>query len=343
MNSSCSRKALSRLSAKTVAFWVCWFSITAFPAFSWSGNLSGRVEVHFINVGQADAILMMSAGKECVLLIDSGDTRYPESSKNFRRYLAERLSKGREIHLVVASHPHADHVGSMRWVLQNYRVRTLIDNGRAYESTLYRNLKEEIGKQVNERGLRYFRQSDVPAMEQDFCPADNLDSVILYPQGGYSQEACKRNQNNCSVVLKVTYGATTFLFPGDAEAEQEDVLLKDATIRRQLSAQVLKAPHHGSDTSSSKEFLRAVSPSWIVVSAGKKEVGTNVRYKHPRLSTITNFLEFLGVHDAEKRMTDVYDAKKKRWVRRAISGSLYVTARDGSVVLTSDGVAVRKE
>jgi len=312
-------------------------------ASSWGQKISGRVEVHFIDVGQADAILVVSPEKECVMLLDSGNGRYPRSSKNFRRYMLEKVPKGYEINLVVASLPHADHIGNMRWVLQNYRVRTYIDNGQEYESRLYQSLMDEVHKQAKQNGLRYFVHTVTPPRDQDFCEAENLDTVLLFPREGYDPDFCQTNPNNCSVIVKLLYNKTSFLFPGDAGKEQEELLLKDREVRERLPSDVLKAGDHGSDTSSSKEFLQAVSPKWVVVSSGRKGVGTNVQYKHPRLSAVTAFQELVGPSGANKRAVDVFDKARSKWIRKSISGNLFLTARDGTVALSSDGREIRKD
>jgi competence protein ComEC len=109
-----------------------------------------------MNIGQGDAILAILAKRECVMLIDSGDSRYPGSSKKFKAYIQDKLPRGSIIDLAVASHPHADHLGSMLWVLRNYRVGTYIDNGLQYESATYRKLKAELQAQIRQRQLRYF-------------------------------------------------------------------------------------------------------------------------------------------------------------------------------------------
>lgn len=140
-------------------------------------------------------------------------------------------------------------------------------------------------------------------------------------------------------MTKLTVGKTSFLFPGDAEEEQEQVRLKDSSITKQLEADVLKVSHHGSDTSSSEEFLDAVSPTWMVISADEKDVGTNKGYKHPRLSTVRNLLGFAGTKTTA-RTIDAYDATKKQWKRPRIWGQLFVTARDGTVVLSTDGSSI---
>jgi hypothetical protein len=139
----------------------------------------------------------------------------------------------------------------------------------------------------------------------------------------------------------MTYDAVSFLFPGDAEEEQEAMLLQHSELKESLSAKVLKVPHHGSDTSSSRAFLDAVSPEWMIISAGKKNVGTNKSFMHPRLATINNLMTFVGAHD-NPRYVDVYDSARKVWARKSIRGNLFVTGKDGQVVLSSDGSEIRK-
>lgn len=93
------------------------------------------------DVGQADGIFITDEAKSCKILIDSGDTRDPDSSKNFRAYLAAQLPAGAEIDLAIASHPHSDHIGSMKWVRETYRVKTYVDNGQEHSSVLARGRK----------------------------------------------------------------------------------------------------------------------------------------------------------------------------------------------------------
>lgn len=299
-----------------------------------------RLQVHFIDVGQADAILIMNETKSCKILIDSGDTRYPESSKNFRAYLSEHLPHGSTIDLAIASHPHSDHIGSMQWVFENYRVKTYIDNGQEHPTKLYNNLMAVVRQQQNQ-SLEYYTYGSVSTDKEAFCGDRGPKVRVLYPQAGLDPDLCEKNQNNCSVVSKLTFGTTSFLFPGDAEREQEEILLEDPRIKPQLDTDVLKVPHHGSDTSSSEEFLNAVSPTWMGVSAGEKDVGTNKGYKHPKFSTIRELLTFAGPRN-NARMIDAYDRAGKRWRQVRIWGTLFVTTRDGTVVLSSDGANIIK-
>jgi competence protein ComEC len=328
----------------------CLIGLQAAAAPALAQTISGKVEVHFIDVGQADSVLVLSPKKDCVMLIDSADTRYPGSSKSFKAYMQERLPKGHPINLVVASHPHSDHIGSMKWVLQNYAVQTFIDNGQEYprktekgNPTLFGKLKDEIGRQVSSGSLKYFPDTKAPRTDQDFCPGTNLNTSMIFPKKGYPSKLCADNANDCSVIVKMTYNKTSFLFSGDAEKEQEQLVLDDEAARGNLAATVLKVGHHGSDTSSTKPFIQAISPKWIVVSAGKKGVGTNLKYNHPRRSTITTLLGAVGKQGVNQRLIDVYDADKSKWGKQVISGGMYVTSRDGSVVLSSDGSDIRRE
>ena len=203
------------------------FCVLFSPVVAWGQTIAGNVEVHFINVGQGDAILTMSPNRECVMLIDSGDTRYPSSSKTFKAYMRDKVPLGSRIDLVVASHPHADHIGSMLWVLQNYKVGTYIDNGINYKRAIYQKLKAEVQRQINTTGLNYFAHDQSTPPDQDFCRATNLNTTLLVPHGGYQKQFCDKNPNNCSTVVKMSYDGVSFLFPGDAEDEQESMLLED--------------------------------------------------------------------------------------------------------------------
>jgi competence protein ComEC len=295
----------------------------------------GRIQVHFINVGQADAALIMDDARQCVILIDAGDTRYPGSSQSFRNYLRQQLPFGSPIAVAIASHPHADHIGSMRWVLENYSVQTYIDSGHAYDSALYERLMDLVKLQATNT-LKYLEYKRAASMSETICGAAGPRLKVLYPRQGLDAEVCESNPNDCSVVAKVKFGAASVLFPGDAEEEQEEQLLMDPDVKRELDSMVLKIGHHGSDTSTSEEFLQAVSPSLMVVSAGAKNIGTNKGYKHPRLSTVRHLLAFAGPRE-DVRSIDAYDAAKKKWTHTSIWGRLYVTARDGNVVFVSDG------
>jgi len=303
---------------------------------------SGKLAIHFINVGQADGILITQDDSQCVIVIDAGDTRYPSSAAHFKAYLTQHMAQGADIDLAVATHPHSDHIGSMQWVLETYSVKTYLDNGQDHHTKLYTNLMETVKQQKHSKGLEHVTYDDFPKSKQKPCGANGPKIEALYPEEGLDPDLCEKQQNNCSVVTKLTWGQTTFLFPGDAEHEEEELLLNDPQTKDALKADVLKVAHHGSDTSSDPKFLEAVNASWMVISSGEKNIGTNKRYKHPRLSTVRYLLEYAG-DETNLHRIDTYDANKRRWKKEPIWGQLFVTAYDDSVVLISDGVKIIKE
>ncbi len=307
----------------------------------WAQPPATRYQVYYIDVGQADAILIMDEAKTCKILIDSGDTRYPGSSKNFRTYLTQHLPTASTIDLVIATHPHNDHIGSMKWVLETYQVKKYLDNGQPYTSQLYKNLMMVV-KQQSRKQLTYVTYAEASAEAEDVCGAGGPKLRVLYPKAGLDPDLCEANPNNCSVIAKLIIGNTSFLFPGDAEEDEEALLLADEQIKPQLSADVFKVGHHGSDTSSTEEFMNAVDPSWMVISAGAKGVGTNKGYKHPRVSTVRDLLTFAG-KKRDVRVIDAYDAGQRDWIKLKIWVPLYITTNDGTVVLSTDGTTINKE
>ena len=297
-------------------------------------NVSGELEVNYLNVGQADAILLFCPTGEHKILIDAGDTRYPGSSVNFKTSMQNLLSPGSTIDLVIASHPHADHIGNMKWVFENYKVSRYIDNGQEYDSNLYDTLMSIVYNQCSSGSLKYKPADYADADFTDFCPAENVASQILITDGLFDD--C-RKPNNCSVVIKVIYNKTSFLFPGDAEEKEEDKLLADNDIRKKLNSDVLKAPHHGSGTSSTYEFLKKITPRYIVVSVGDKDVGTNSTYNHPQLETISNFNRILKTKKYRAAKVNVFDHAHGKWVMRKTKERILFTNLDGNVVIVSNG------
>ncbi len=310
------------------------------------------LEVHFIDVGQADAILVWCPDGEHALLIDSGDTRYPKSSANFKVYLdAEFEGRPRRIAVAVASHPHADHIGSMLWVLETFDVETYVDNGQKYDSATFGRLNEKRRQQVNAGQLIYVDGKEVRSTELEFCPNPRVRLRILVPWA----VSCLTHTNDRSVVVHLAYGNTSFLFVGDAEAHAEEVMLNDleADEREMLDVNVLKVGHHGSDTSSMADFVHTVGPDVAVVSSGAKDVGTNKGYKHPRLSTLQTYATWFRNLDRDKPADEqehppdgrvwAFNANKARWSRHRRRVGLWLTPKDGTVIVCSDGTSVTRD
>lgn len=222
--------------------------------------------VHFIDVGQGDAILVLSPNGS-TMLIDAGP-------KTAGQKVVSYLKKAgiTSIDLVVATHPHEDHIGGMQDVFSNFSVKKVIDSGLAHTSSTYENFLKTIDQK--DIAFEIAKSGNKVNLDKDL----NID--ILHPG------TTVNDPNNNSVVLKLTYEKTSFMLTGDAEKEAEEIILSSS---KDLSAQILKVGHHGSSTSTSTAFLQSVKPEVAVI-----QVGTDNKYGHPTQETI-NKLNNSGV------------------------------------------------
>ncbi|MEZ3145299.1 lamin tail domain-containing protein [Halobaculum sp. MBLA0143] len=228
---------------------------------------NGTLEVHFLNVGQSVATLLVGPTGE-TMLIDTG--HYDDDGEHVLSYLRAH-GVDRIDHLVV-SHNDADHIGGNAAVIDYYEtdadgVGAVYDPGvpastRTYESYL---------DAVERHGVTLYE-----TRAGDRIPFEGVGVDVLGPPEPYLEREA-RNEN--SVVLKLTYGATSFLFTGDAEDDQETQLVSRYGDR--LNATVLKAGHHGSRSSTSAALVDAVDPRAVVISSA-----FDSRYGHPHEETL---------------------------------------------------------
>lgn len=229
----------------------------------------GNLEVHVINVGQADATLLRT--DEETMLIDSGDWR--DDGETVIAYL-ESIGVERIDHLV-ATHGHADHIGGHAAVIDHYEtekdgVGAVYDSGAPHTSQTY------------ERYLDAIERHDVDLFEVasgDEIPFNGTGTTVLNPEspGGDDLHAN-------SVAVHVAVGETAFLFTGDAERETESEILD--RHGEAIDADVYQAGHHGSDTSSGPEFLDTVDPAVAVVSSAYDS-----QYGHPHDEPLQRFAD----------------------------------------------------
>lgn len=240
--------------------------------------------VHFIDVGQADCSLLECGGQ--TMLIDGGNA---EDSSLVVSYLS---NQGIDyLDYVVCTHAHEDHVGGLSGPLNTCTAGQVFAPVTQYDSKVFSNFV----KYTEQQGL----EVTVPEADSTFALGE-AQVTVLGPRKEYEET------NDTSIVLRVDYGETSFLFTGDMESTAEKDLL-DAGC--DLDATVLKVGHHGSSTSSSYVFLREVMPEYAVIS-----VGENNSYGHPN----------------EEVMSRLYDAR----------ATVYRTDEQGTVVAFSDGKTV---
>ncbi len=233
--------------------------MAALLLISWSSSQAdGKLHIAFLNVGQGDATFIQTpSGRQ--ILIDGG--LYPSVLND---QLGQQIPFwDKEIDLVIATHPDADHVSGLADLFDRYRISTLITDGEGLgESRIYDAVLQAA--EANGTEIRRAVAGEIIEIE------DGVRLEILYP--GDTLNAENRNEN--SVSMRLVYGEFSYLFTGDAEQEAERAMLANG---RPLNALVFKAGHHGSNSSSSTSFLTAVQPQIIIVSAGKDN-----KFGHPR-------------------------------------------------------------
>lgn len=214
-------------------------------------------EVHYLDVGQGDCSLVLCDGH--AMLIDGGESS--ESSKVYSYLKQHGVS---HLDYMVASHAHSDHIGGLSGALNYATVDTAFCPVTDYDSKTF----DSMVKYLDKQGVGI----TVPSAGDEFM-LGSAHVQILGPKKNYDEP------NDTSIVLKVTYGETSFLFTGDAERTAEADIL-DAGYN--LSSTVLKVGHHGSDTSTSYPFLREIMPEYAVI-----QVGADNSYGHPTEDTLS--------------------------------------------------------
>lgn len=231
---------------------------TTVPAGLQAVSVSGTLQVHYIDVGQGDSILIVAPDGK-VMLIDGG-----ESGSGTLAYLQAHGVK--RIDVMVATHPHADHIGGLVDVLDAMPVGEVITSGVSQTTKTYERFLDGIA--AAKAVYKEVKRGDVVSLGA-------LNFAVLHAGGPVGDDL-----NQTSVVLRLVYGKVAFLFTGDAGKEAEAQMLAEGDT---LQAQILKVGHHGSSSASSPEFLDAVKPQVAVYSCG---AGNS--YGHPAASTIAN-------------------------------------------------------
>ena len=230
------------------------------PTVSVSG---GEVQFHFIDVGQGDAALIRTESGD--ILIDAGTNSSEEELKAYLDSLGVT-----DILYAVFTHPHEDHIGGADMVLNTYNVRNVILPNATATSKTFERMMDAIEAE---------KCTVMEAVPDQIIQVGELTMTILAPiSETYS------NTNNYSVVIRMDYGETSVLFTGDAELDSEEEMLARYRLKGTLDCDLLKAGHHGSDTSSGQEFLNAVTPTYAVISVGEGNT-----YDHPKQETLTKF------------------------------------------------------
>lgn len=244
-----------------------------------STKVSGDLEVYFLDVGQADSILIRN--EDYNMLIDAGNN---EDGKGLVDYFKNLGIE--KFDYVIATHPHEDHIGGMDDIINNFEINNYLMPDVLTTTKTF----EDVLDALEAKGLSY----ETPNVDSKFNLKDAVIDVVYVGKDS-------SDLNDSSIVLKLTYGNNSFLFTGDATSNVEKKILD-----KNIESDVLKVAHHGSDYSSTLEFIKKVNPKYAVI-----EVGENNTYKHPSSTT----LEKLNY----------------------INAKIFRTDKDGTIIFTSDG------
>lgn len=279
------RRSINRVTAFVLSAVILLFSLSScdgFPFFT--GSLTeGKLVCHYLDIGQGDSIFIELPNSK-TMLIDSGENYHGAGIITYIK------STGHDkIDYLVGTHPHSDHIGSLAYIVRNFEIGEVYlpkvsTNSKVYEELLKALKNKKLTAKSGKAGVNIIDDSD-----------KNLQADIIAPV-----KLDKENLNNSSIIIKMTFEKTSFLFTGDAEKSEL------ASVKSDLSADVLKVGHHGSSTSTTKDFLKKVNPKIAVISCG---AGND--YGHPHKNT----LKLLKQADCEVHRTD----------------------REGTVSVTSDG------
>lgn len=226
--------------------------ITNTPSPTIFSNPSNSLQVHYIDVGQADAIFIDYG--ETDILVDAGNKA---DGGNVVKYLKDLNTD--DIEILVATHPHEDHIGGLDTVINSFKVDKILKPDIAENTETNRDFEiaitnKNISTECPEKGK--------------IIEFGDLKLTVLSDKTKIYKET-----NNFSIVLKMVYGNTSFMFTGDAESDVEHDILATGV---DLKADVLKAGHHGSASSTTANFLYKINPKYAVISVGKDN-----KYGHP--------------------------------------------------------------
>ncbi|MCY9548468.1 MBL fold metallo-hydrolase [Lysinibacillus xylanilyticus] len=241
-----------------------------------------EMRVHFIDVGQGDSILIESPNGK-TMLVDGG---VKGAGQNVVSYLKELGVK--KLDIVVATHPDADHIGGLIPVLNSIDIEQFYDSGKVHTSQTF----EEMLTLIDTKNIPY----NVPKTGDSIAFDDDINVKVLNANENAT------DNNDASIVLKIAYGNVSFLLTADAGVSLEKEMMQD-----DVKATILKAGHHGSNTSSSAEFIQAVHPEVTILSYGEGN-----KYGHPHAEVVERL--------------------------QAIGRKIYATAEAGTVIVSTDGV-----
>lgn len=224
---------------------------------------AGSTEVHFLDVGQADCILIKSEDE--YMLVDAGNNADEQFILDYLK--AQGVKK---LKYVIGTHPHEDHIGSLDSVINSFEVENVLLPDIEHTTKTF----EDVLTSIADKNL----EITVPEVNETYDLGSSIFVILAPVNYDYGSEL-----NNYSIGIKLINGNNSFAMFGDAEADAEQDILQSGI---DIAADVYKVSHHGSSTSTTDEFLNNISPIYAVISCGKDN-----DYGHPHEETLEKLLD----------------------------------------------------
>ncbi|MGY0692540.1 ComEC/Rec2 family competence protein [Virgibacillus sp. FSP13] len=253
-----------------------------FPKDIIYGETMDQMKVHFIDVGQGDSIFIQTPNEKTIL-IDAGP---PKAGKKVVSFLKEHHVE--KLDLLIATHPDIDHIGGMPAVMKSFKVKKIIDSGKLHTTKTYARYISAIKN--NQIPVEIAKLNDTITID----PLVNIQILNAYEEN--------KNNNQSSIVLKVSFQEIDFLLMGDSEREQEKRLIQTEDIQ----SEIYKVGHHGSNTSTSYKFVDLIKPKVAIITYSKQN-----DYGHPVDRVIRNL--------------------------QKVNANIYSTAVFGDITISTDG------
>lgn len=202
---------------------------------------NNNLEIYFLDVGEADSTLIRKDNTN--ILIDGGNNKDGKKLVNYFKSLNIDT-----FDYVIATHPHEDHIGGLDYIIREFNVNNYLNIDIKIDSLTY----EDIIKETDKKGI----ERKVPKIDEEFNIND-LNFKILYLDNNYE------DINNSSMVVRLVYKNTSYLFMADAEKETEEKILD-----KDIKSDVLKVGHHGTQYATSANFISKVKPRYSIISCG---------------------------------------------------------------------------
>ncbi|HEX5733938.1 MAG TPA: MBL fold metallo-hydrolase [Blastocatellia bacterium] len=326
--------------------------LAIFSLFMAVGTAQAQMKVHYINVGQAESILLEF--KSAAVLIDAGgentgDTRDRDHLVGYLNTFFQRRSDlNRTIHSLIVSHPHVDHTRLLMDVMNNFNVRNLVDGGGNRGSGI-RELRE---------ARQFARQRNIPIsmiLDSGIGSQGFTTEILAQLRNSPSEvdirflagfRACS-DENNDSLTVLVKYKEATFLFSGDAESDDNTCLAEITHLINRyrntglLDVDVYKVGHHGSHNGTTRAFLRAMSPEISVISAGHHSTREPddfhaFQFGHPRKRAVDMIEARTSTNRPTPATVYTMSAVRRKTRDRLMRKAVYCTCWDGDIVISVD-------